>query len=95
MYHDGGTEAAVDAIAEERGYACRDEITVSRAGLGDAYEAKIKSFFAEHLHGASSEGGGPRSACAEDEEIRYIRDGSGYFDVREVGDKEWIRIKVR
>ena len=43
----------VDAIAEERGYACRDEITVSRAGLGDAYEAKIKSFFAEHLHGAA------------------------------------------
>jgi hypothetical protein len=83
-----------------------DEINVSKAGMGDAYESKIKSFFEEHLH--------------EDEEIRYICDGSGYFDVRgkscgnpkkipfvcwnrgaekvyyhtDGTDKEWIRIKV-
>jgi len=76
----GQNQSQVDAIAKERGYKCRDEIMVSKAGLGEAYEAKIKGFFEEHLH--------------EDEEIRWIREGCGYFDVRDSTDEEWIRIKV-
>lgn len=71
--------SSVDALASERGYRNRDEITVSPAAMGDIYEAKVRSFFDEHLH--------------EDEEIRYVRDGTGYFDVRGKGE-EWIRIQL-
>lgn len=67
----------IDEIAKERSYKNRDVIVVSPDAMGEIYEDKVKSFFAEHLH--------------EDEEIRYILDGSGYFDVRDKNE-DWIRI---
>jgi 1,2-dihydroxy-3-keto-5-methylthiopentene dioxygenase len=77
LYYRIPSEADVDKLASERSYKNRDIITVSPEKMGAIYEEKVKSFFHEHLH--------------EDEEIRYIRDGTGFFDVRSEGD-EWVRI---
>jgi len=75
-----GYEPVVDKIALQEGYKNRDTINVSKEGLGDLYETKIKGFFEEHMH--------------EDEEIRYILSGSGFFDVRETPTDAWIRLAV-
>lgn len=69
----------MNALAAERGYKNRDEVCVSPATMGEVYEDKVKMFFKEHLH--------------EDEEIRYILDGEGFFDVRS-RDDEWVRISL-
>jgi 1,2-dihydroxy-3-keto-5-methylthiopentene dioxygenase len=60
-------------------WACQDIILVSPEKL-ENYEAKIKSFYEEHIH--------------TDEEVRYCLDGSGYFDVRNSEDN-WIRVWVK
>lgn len=39
----------IDAVALERGYRNRDFITITKQGLGDLYEAKIKSFYEEFV----------------------------------------------
>ncbi|KAJ7473649.1 RmlC-like cupin domain-containing protein [Mycena galericulata] len=75
-----GYEAKINDIAREREYKSRDTIDISRAGLGEAYDAKIKGFFQEHMH--------------EDEEIRYVLSGGGYFDVREAPTDAWIRLAL-
>ncbi|KAI0050111.1 Acireductone dioxygenase [Auriscalpium vulgare] len=75
-----GWEPAINAVAKERSYKNRDTINVTKEGLGDLYESKLKTFFEEHMH--------------EDEEIRYILSGAGFFDVRELPTDAWIRIHV-
>jgi 1,2-dihydroxy-3-keto-5-methylthiopentene dioxygenase len=82
IYRHFATVEGVDALAAARAYKNRDEITVAPAAMGAVYEDKVRTFFHEHLH--------------EDEEIRYILDGRGYFDVRGdvgagAGDERWVR----
>ncbi|EER40402.1 1,2-dihydroxy-3-keto-5-methylthiopentene dioxygenase [Histoplasma capsulatum var. duboisii H88] len=79
LYRHCPAISAVDALARDRGYKNRDEIIISPEKMGDVYEDKVKMFFNEHLH--------------EDEEIRYIVDGEGFFDVRSQDD-EWVRIRL-
>ena len=59
---DTENDPKLEAIRAVRGYNYQDVITVSPDRL-PGYEAKIKTFFEEHLH--------------DDEEIRYVLDGSG------------------
>ncbi|KAI4090313.1 MAG: hypothetical protein L6R37_007906 [Teloschistes peruensis] len=73
------SSSAIEELASTREYANRDEITISADAMGAAYEEKIKMFFEEHMH--------------EDEEIRYILAGNGFFDVRDADDK-WTRIQA-
>ncbi|KAG7008601.1 1,2-dihydroxy-3-keto-5-methylthiopentene dioxygenase [Physcia stellaris] len=69
----------VDNLAKERNYIHRDTIDISRMALGTFYDDKIATFYEEHMH--------------EDEEVRWIRSGSGYFDVRDAQDR-WVRISL-
>jgi 1,2-dihydroxy-3-keto-5-methylthiopentene dioxygenase len=73
------SDPRLEAIRKHRGYNYQDIITITPEKLPN-YEEKIKTFFEEHIH--------------TDEEIRYILDGSGYFDVRDLDD-QWIRVACK
>ncbi|XP_065157870.1 acireductone dioxygenase [Atheta coriaria] len=78
FYINPDDRSKLDIIRKERGYSYEDEINCSEGCLPN-FEEKLKMFYQEHLH--------------TDEEIRYVLEGSGYFDVRDRNDK-WIRIQV-
>lgn len=82
VYHYIDNVPELDALAKERNYKNRDQVVLNLDSFGgdqEAYDAKMRQFYKEHYH--------------EDEEIRYIVDGEGYFDVRDAGDR-WIRAKL-
>lgn len=82
IYRYIDNSAALEALAEKRNYKNRDVVNLNLDSFGgdiEAYNAKMRQFYKEHYH--------------EDEEIRYIREGEGYFDVRD-GQEKWIRAKL-
>jgi 1,2-dihydroxy-3-keto-5-methylthiopentene dioxygenase len=77
-------QSQIEAVAEERSYKNRDIITITKEGLGDLYEIKLKNFYEEYVifpQGITKLSNNIRH-MHEDEEIRYILEGSGFFDVR-------------
>eukprot|EP01012_Entosiphon_sulcatum_P023825 TRINITY_DN28941_c0_g1_i1.p1 TRINITY_DN28941_c0_g1~~TRINITY_DN28941_c0_g1_i1.p1 ORF type:complete len:495 (+),score=110.01 TRINITY_DN28941_c0_g1_i1:1036-2520(+) len=73
------TDEELKRIRAERGYSYHDIVCCCEEKL-ENYEAKLKSFYMEHIH--------------TDDEVRYALEGTGYFDVRDTDDK-WIRIAVK
>ncbi|ERE63924.1 spermine synthase-like protein [Cricetulus griseus] len=71
-------DAELEKIRKERNDSWMEIITICKHTLPN-YEEKIKMFFEGHLH--------------LDEEIRYILESRGYFDVRDKNDK-WIQISM-
>ena len=66
-------------IKKQYNYNFQDIVTVSKETLKDKYQSLTKKFFEEHFH--------------NDDEVRYIIDGSGYFDIKDQNN-EWIRIQM-
>lgn len=69
----------LENIKKQRGYNYSDIVTVAPGQVED-YEGKIKHFFTEHLHAQ--------------EEIRFVLEGGGYFDIRD-NDEKWIRFRIK
>ena len=76
---DPDADDGLTKLRSDRGYRFVDFISVCREKLPN-YEEMIRVFYREHLH--------------QDEEIRFILEGSGYFDIRDADDK-WIRVLVK
>lgn len=69
--------APLQQIRESRGYVSMDQVH-----LGDAtpdLDGLLTKFFGEHLH--------------TDEEIRFVVEGAGIFDLRDREDR-WMRVHV-
>lgn len=81
FYFPNGEDVAT--LAQQRGYKNQDVVHISLPAFGNDESAllgKLRVFYEEHLH--------------DDEEIRYIEDGDGYFDIRDARAHQWIRCYV-
>ncbi len=65
------------ALCAERGYISQDQVHLSATTPN--LEPLLDKFFSEHLH--------------TDEEIRFVLEGEGIFDLRDKDDR-WMRVHV-
>ena len=77
------TQEEVEQLAKERQYKNQDTVNIQLSTFNNdeiLFNEKLSIFYEEHLH--------------EDEEIRYCLEGTGYFDIRDSQNNEWLRCKV-
>lgn len=70
-------EAPIDALMRERGYGTRDEVRLGPST--ENLDVILAKFDREHLH--------------SDDEVRYVLEGQGIFDIRSRDDR-WMRVVV-
>lgn len=83
LYYHLTNPKDVETLAQKRGYKNQDVVNISLETFQNDESAllnKLNVFYEEHLH--------------DDEEIRYIEEGEGYFDIRDAMADEWIRCYV-
>ncbi|CAG5136759.1 unnamed protein product [Candidula unifasciata] len=73
------TDGEYAALKESRRYSYEDTVEISKEALPN-YDALVKTFATEHIH--------------PDEEVRFVIEGTGYFDIRDWDDR-WIRLEAR
>uniref|UniRef100_A0A8R1DYT9 Acireductone dioxygenase n=1 Tax=Caenorhabditis japonica TaxID=281687 RepID=A0A8R1DYT9_CAEJA len=78
-FDDVNVQEDLDRLIKKYDMNFHDEVHICRATMPD-FDGKLDMFFEEHLH--------------DDAELRVIKKGVGYFDVRGK-DERWIRIPVR
>lgn len=75
---DAGRAAMIEAVKREYGYVDEDFVELGPATPN--LDAICAKFDKEHYH--------------TEDEVRFVVDGEGIFDVRDDGDERWIRIEV-
>ena len=70
-------KAPLEALMKERGYVTMDQVKMW-ADMPN-FEALCQKFVGEHLH--------------TDDEVRFLLDGSGVFEIRS-GDDRWMKVIV-
>ncbi|CAO4386204.1 unnamed protein product [Caenorhabditis nigoni] len=78
-FDDANVQEDLDRLTKKYDMNFHDEVHICRETMPN-FDEKLKIFFEEHLH--------------DDAELRVIKHGVGYFDVR-AKDEQWIRIPVR
>ena len=73
----GGYQPALDELTKRRGYITQDEVAL-RPDTPNL-DVVLKKFDPEHHH--------------EDDEVRFVLEGEGVFDIRSNDDK-WMRVVV-